>query len=284
MLLLTHPLGNANVRHAALALAEAGLLEEFRTCLHWNPDGTIARRLPLPAALRRELARRAVPEAIRARTATAATAREIGRHLLSRLPGLPGARWLTRHERGPCSVDAVFRAFDRQVAAGLRRPGRQAGLRGVYAYEDAAAETFRAAGERGLGRIYDLPIGYWRAGQEMFAEEAERQPAWAPTLTGRADSAEKLARKDEELAQADAVLVASTFTRETLRAAPRFSAPVHVVPYGAPVPEMRAEPTPARSGGERRRCACCLPARWASARGSRICSQPSRRWVRARSS
>ncbi len=278
MFLLTHPLGNANVRHAALALSEAGLLEEFCTCLHLNSDGPAGRLLP--AALRRELARRAVPEAIRARTTTAATGRELGRHLFSRLGALPGARWLTRHERGPCSVDAVFRAFDRQVAAKIRRqqPGRSPRWRGVYAYEDAAAETFRAAGERGMVRLYDLPIGYWRAAQLVFAEEAERQPAWAATLTGRADSAEKLARKDTELAQADAVLVASSFTRETLRTAPPFRAPVHVVPYGAPPPVPRA--LPPRRPGAGRRCACCLPARWASARGFPTFSKLWRRWDR----
>jgi glycosyltransferase involved in cell wall biosynthesis len=49
------------------------------------------------------------------------------------------------------------------------------------------------------------------------------------------DSAEKLARKDTELELADAVVVASSFTKRTIEMAPNCSAPIHVVPYGAPV-------------------------------------------------
>lgn len=248
MILLTHPLGNANVRQAALAFAEAGMLEEFCTCLHWKPDGSLAR--VLPARLRAEFERRAVPPSVGARATTAATARELGRHVLGRFTALPGTRWLTRHERGPFSIDAVFREFDRAVAEKIRRLPTGSTVRGVYAYEDGAASTFRAAAERGLRRLYDLPIGYWRAGQKIFAEEAERQLAWAPTLTGRADSAGKLARKDEELAAADAIFVASSFTSATLAEAPAFRAPVHVVPYGAPDPIAGEPPRVGREAGE----------------------------------
>ena len=104
----------------------------------------------------------------------------------------------------------------------------------MYAYEDGAEATFAAAGKLGMKRLYDLPIGYWRAAHELYADEAQREPAWAGTLTGRADSAEKLARKDAELAQSDAIFAASTFTRNTLALAPGVRCPVHVVPYGAP--------------------------------------------------
>jgi len=50
------------------------------------------------------------------------------------------------------------------------------------------------------------------------------------------DSPEKLARKDEELSLASGVLVASTFTRNSLSSAPALAAPVFVIPYGAPEP------------------------------------------------
>lgn len=236
MFLVSHPLGNANVRHAAQAFADAGELAEFWTCLAWDPDGGLARHLP--ARVAGNLARRAFDPAVRAHTRTATGWREVGRHLAARLPG-NFRRPLTRHETGPFSVDAVFRAFDRAVARRVRRMPAGEKVRAVYAYEDGAAETFRAAAERGWRRLYDLPIGYWRAGQTIFAEEAEREPAWAPTLTGRGDSGAKLARKDAELAAADRVFVASRFTETTLREhAPAGLCPaqIHVVPYGAPAP------------------------------------------------
>ena len=90
----------------------------------------------------------------------------------------------SKHETGAFSVDAVFRELDRKVAERLRQIDNCAA---VYAYEDGALETFRAARDRDLKRIYDLPIGYWRIGQKIFAEEAEREPEWAPTLSGTLD-------------------------------------------------------------------------------------------------
>ena len=243
MILFSHPLGNANARQAALALEEAGLLAELWTCLHWTPGGPAERWLP--AGIARELGRRSFPAPVRPKLRTAPW-REALRLLAGRLPG---GGFLTRHETGPASVDAVFRGLDRAVARRLPALARRGGLRGVYAYEDGAAATFRAAGALGLTRFYDLPIGYWRAGRAIFDEEAAREPRWAATLTGLADSPAKLARKDEELAGADAVVVASSFTRGTLDQAPGLRSPVHVVPYGAPAPVSAGEADLERRAG-----------------------------------
>ena len=245
MILLSYPIGNVFSRQAARAMQDAGLLAEFWTSLHWSEDARALRWLPGP--LTRQLQRRGLPASVAART-HGSPLREAGRLLAQGA----GARWLTRHEAGPCSVDAVFHAMDQAAARRVRRLARPPGaaLRGVYAYEDGAAATFREARRQGLKCFYDLPIGYWRAGQRIFAEEAECVPAWAATLTGRGDSAAKLARKEEELAGADAVIVASTFTRQTLGEAPGLRAPVYVVPYGAPaVPPDLSPPSPPRTDG-----------------------------------
>lgn len=242
MLLFSHPFGNNHAHQAALAVEEAGLLAELWTSFHWTPGGRAERWLP--AALARQFARRAFPPAVRGRIHMAPW-REVGRMLA---PRLPGGRWLDRHETGPCSVDGVFRAMDRTVARRLRSLAGGKTLRGVYAYEDGAAATFREARHQGWKCFYDLPIGYWRAGRAIFDEEAAREPEWAPTLTGRSDSPAKLARKDEELSAADAVFVASSFTRRTLAFAPGLRALVHVVPYGAPRVPDDLPPPAARMG------------------------------------
>jgi glycosyltransferase involved in cell wall biosynthesis len=111
-------------------------------------------------------------------------------------------------------------------------------------------ESFRAARQRGWQCFYDLPIGHWRAGQVIYREEAMRKPEWACTLGGIQDSDAKLARKDAELELADTVIVASSFTRRTLDAAPGPMPSIHVIPYGAPpvVPQL----APAPSGGKLR--------------------------------
>ncbi len=222
--LLSHPTGNQNMRHTALALANAEALAEVWTCVSWNSDSVLAD--VLPSRIRAQVERRTFPRALQ-------------RCLHSR-PWLEMARlacrqlgWSNpvRHEHGWCSVDAVYRDLDQHVAARLAEVD---GITGVYAYEDAAVESFAAAKHLGLRCIYDLPIGYWRAFNEICEEEEEREPAWAETLIGNLDSAAKHTCKDHELASADHIIVASSFTRATLAHYPGILPPVSVVPYGAP--------------------------------------------------
>lgn len=224
MILLSHPTGNQNSRNAARALSEGKLLGEFWTSLAWRSDGIINRFLP--AGLRAQLARRTFADLPAQRLRTAPW-RELGRFAAPRL----GLASLTRHETGCFSIDSVFRDFDRRVANRVRH---STNISCVYAGEDFALGTFEAARERGLSRIYELPIGYWRAAQALYREETEREPEWASTLGGLNDSAEKLERKDRELQAADVILVPSSFVRDTLALLPGPLPPVHVNPYGAP--------------------------------------------------
>jgi alpha-maltose-1-phosphate synthase len=223
MIILSHPTGNENVRQVALAFAEANLLEEFFVTLNWYPGSAFDRILP--PRLRQSFRRRSFPELVRHRTQSQPM-REAMRLFFGAIH-LP--LW-SKHERGFLSIDAISAALDRAVAAEV---GKNANCKLAYAYEDCAIATFAAAERRRISRVYDLPIGYWRAGQRIFVAESEREPEWTPTLTGARDSREKLARKDEELRLATRVVVASTFTKSTLAQAPH-RRPVTVIPYGAP--------------------------------------------------
>lgn len=225
MILFSHPTGNANVRHAALGLQSAGLLGEFWTCINSRPESALNRLLP--GSIARQLNRRSFPAALQPHL-YAYPFFELSRLLAPRLK----LGHLTRHEKGCLSVDAVYHSLDRRVSRRLRE--RPHAFSGVYAYEDGAAFTFREARQRGLKCFYDQPIGYWRAARALLLEEAERQPGWASTLIGNEDSEAKTARKDEELALADLVFVASSYTLQTLANAPQLRAPVVVIPYGAP--------------------------------------------------
>jgi alpha-maltose-1-phosphate synthase len=223
MILFTHPTGNANVRHAALGLQRAGLLEEFWTCVNYRAPGWL--QPVIPPKIRAQLQRRAFPEEL-----TAAIRTRPFHEMMRLLAPKAGLRRWVQHETGRFSVDAVYQALDRAVSQRLREKN----FRGVYAYEDGAEFSFRVAKERGMRALYDLPIGYWRAARVLLLEEAEREPEWAGTLSGNQDSEQKTARKDAELALADVVFVASSFTRQTLAAAPNFKGKVVVVPYGSP--------------------------------------------------
>jgi glycosyltransferase involved in cell wall biosynthesis len=234
-LLLAHPTGNANVRAAARAFHGAEWLEELHSCICWNPLNPLAQFLP--AAFAAQLTRRSftdLPLALQ----HSYPMRELLRHLAPRLP------WLRRHEKGPLSIDAVYRSFDRHVASRLTN---LEGLQAVYAYEDGALQTFRSASRLKITKIYDLPIGYWREGRQIFEEERQLQPEWACTLTGLSDSPTKLARKDEELKLADLVVVPSEFVRSTLNKHNATKAPIAVIPFGSP-PPLASPPSPRTSG------------------------------------
>ena len=226
-ILLAHPTGNANVRAAARAFQGADVLQELHSCICWNPHSPLAQLLP--ASLAAQLARRSFAD-VPLRLQHSHPWREALRLLAPKLP------WLRRHESGPLSIDAIYRRFDRHVAARLPQ---LCGLQAVYAYEDGALRTFQAARGLGMSTIYELPTGYWRAARQIFEEERELQPEWACTLTGLQDSSAKLARKDEELQLADQVIVASAYVRSTLKDHQACRAPIAVVPYGAPLPLLK---------------------------------------------
>ena len=224
MILLSHPTANQNVRQTALALAEAELLQEFWTCVNWKQDSLLDRSLGVSGRLRNELRRRSFPPEV-APFIRNVPWRELGRLAAGQL----GWNRLTKHEDGPLSVDAVYLSLDRRVA---RRITNHSSLSGIYAYDGGALESFRAAKCRGMQCIYEHPIVYWRKVRQFQSEEAELHPEWAVTLGALADSEEKLARKDEELALADLIVTPSTFAKKSLADAPRLRAAINVLPYG----------------------------------------------------
>lgn len=220
-----HPTANPNVRADLRALERSGCLAAFYTALAIPEGGALMRAAP--HRLTRRLACRGFEETAASKIVTSPL-REIVRLVAPRV----GLSTLTRHEVGWASVDAVYRALDRRLASDLE-VGRITATT-VYAYEDGALATFKAARRLGMRRLYHLPIAYWRLLQELLAEERDRRPDWAPTMVGLADSAAKHWRKDQELAEADCVIVASSFTRHSLTHCPDPPSRVEVVPYGAP--------------------------------------------------
>lgn len=226
--LVSHPTGNANLRAVLRGLDRAGALEEFWTTLALPPS--LTRSAVLPETIQRRLSQRCFSEApwkhTRLRPLREAT------RLAAR-----GAKVtsLTRHETGWASVDAVYRDLDQAVAQRLRSGTCSAST--VYAYEDGAHDTFLAAKEMGQTCVYDLPIAHWRTLRKLLQEEAERLPDWACTMEGLQDSADKHARKDAEIELADHIIVASSFTRDSLTSAFDGIA-VHVTPYGCPPPAV----------------------------------------------
>jgi alpha-maltose-1-phosphate synthase len=220
MVLLSHPTGNQNVRAALSAFEAAGLLELFVTALAFKSDTQWMRALPLKIST--ELRRRTYP---------------IPRSKIHTFPyhesiRLIGSRLGLKRFLKQDAVDLVYSDMDRKVAGLLQRS--HISFRSVYAYEDGALETFRVAQQHGVRCFYELPIGYWKAGTKILEEDAQREPEWASTLGGSTCDLEKIQRKDEELALADVIFVASQFVKKTLEMAPLLKASIEIIPYGCP--------------------------------------------------
>ena len=227
MILLSHPFGNANARAVLAALQDADLLAKFVTALGWSDESSWLQALP--PSLRTPLGRRGY--ALPADKVLLDPAREIVRLLAGRV-AVAGA--LTEHERGWASIDQVWQSVDRTAANYLRSNPTRQNIRGVYAYEDCALDSFRAARELGVRRVYDLPIAYFQTAQQLLREEAERYPDWEPTLIGTRDSPAKLARKAEELELAELVVCPSAFVLDSLPAEARAAKTCIVAPFGSP--------------------------------------------------
>jgi len=220
-ILLSHPTGNANVRALAEALEKAGLLQSFYTCIALFQN-SLAYKLSNFGAFK-EFHRRLFSTDLKSYTYTRPY-RELGRMASQKL----GWQNALIHEKGVFCVDNVYRDLDLHVSKKLKN------MSAIYAYEDGALESFMKAKSQGIHCLYDLPIGYWRANRELLEKERTERPEWAQTLTCFHDSESKLARKDKELELADAIFVASTFTKNTLELYPGQLPPIYLVPYGFP--------------------------------------------------
>lgn len=223
--IISHPFGNANTRAAVMGMHRQGLLYSFHTCIACFKGSLLYRLSALKAF--REFRRREFDAALRGITHVHPW-KEMGRQAAMKL----SLSSLTGHETGCFCVDNVCRDLDKKVARYLA--GHKDAVVGVYTYEDMALETFSAAKENHIKCLYDLPTGYWRAKEGYFGEEKVKNPQWAVTMTGLYDSKAKLQRKDDELALADKIYVASSFTRRTLEMYPGALAPIEVIPYGFP--------------------------------------------------
>lgn len=226
MILFSHPTLNANAKALVSGLFKAKVLYKLYTCVAIF-EGQSLYTLGENSKLK-DLKRRRLDTTWQTFTRSNSFF-EFGRLLASKLH----LDFLTEHEKGFFSVDKVYEKHDKWVANSLAKAKKE-GLTSVYAYEDGALASFIKAKEIGIKCIYDLPIGYWKSARLLMQNEFDNNPDWSSTLTGFNDSQEKLNKKDQELALADIIFVASSFTKKTLEDYSGNLPEIKVIPYGFP--------------------------------------------------
>ena len=224
---LSHPHGNPNSYHAARAFAERNLLQGFEQGI--ANRGSFLRKLAKLTGHSREMSQRnleEVPDNLRRQHVIWEAASHIGARLRAAGPTAE-VSW----------YDVLFCGHDWQVSKELRE-----GIRAVYAYEDAARNTFRAAKEMGAVTIYELPAGYYMgAAQELKYIEEEKPDV---PLDIKIEPQWKVRRKNLELASADVIVVPCAWAAGSLRLSdmPK-EKPLITIPYGTPADEICARST-----------------------------------------
>lgn len=236
MILFSHPTLNANSKALIKGLYKNKLLYKIYTCVAIFPGELLFKLGDNPKL--KDLKRRSLDQSWQTFTQSKSFF-EFGRLLASKF----NLSSLVRHEKGFFCIDRVYQKHDEWVANNLAKAKKE-GLSSVYCYEDGALATFTKAKELGINCIYDLPIGYWKSARLLMQKEFDINPDWSSTLTGFNDSSDKLNRKDQELALADVIFVASTFTKKTLEEYPGNLAEIKVIPYGFPEIKQKKEYLP----------------------------------------
>lgn len=127
------------------------------------------------------------------------------------------ARWVFWHNA----------QFDRWVANQLPRFGNLA-----FGYESASLFTFRRAKELGMPCVLYQPVACAEKAVTLLKEEKQHFPLLAETLRYDWFPEEELERRHEERRLADAILCASTFTKQSLIEIGVQPEKIHVEPYG----------------------------------------------------
>jgi len=127
-------------------------------------------------------------------------------------------------------IQGVFRhnaQLDQIVASHLPRLGNLA-----FGYESASLYTFRRAKELGIPRVLYQPIACAEKAITLLEEERRCFPALADTLRYNWFPEEELERRREERRLADAIVCASSFTKQSLIEVGVEAEKISVEPYG----------------------------------------------------
>jgi starch synthase len=115
----------------------------------------------------------------------------------------------------------------RTMAANCGRPQVSA----VHAYEDCSLLQFIESKRLGKSCIYDMPIGYFSAWEDLRVALVAKYADWLPAGGWPSDKHIRPGQKHQEMCLADLVLVPSNFVENTIRTRHPYKK-IATAPYG----------------------------------------------------
>src|SRR4029077_10539808 len=99
----------------------------------------------------------------------------------------------------------------------MARECRRAKVSAVHSYEDCSLWQFEEAERLGKARIYDMPIGYYPAWQDLEKELASSCRDWLPSTGISSRRFVRPEQKKREMELANLVLAPSRFVEKTIQ-------------------------------------------------------------------
>jgi glycosyltransferase involved in cell wall biosynthesis len=236
---LAHLMPAPFVQQVGRALFEAGILSQFATTLTNRSDASwqkacIAVAKLVKFDLAQQLTRRSITE-LPLSVVQDFPLPEVLRLLVGKL------------DRDQRLTDMVFHwgrtAFDQWVARTMLEQ-----CSAIYSYEYTCLESFQAAKQRGIARIYEVPSPDHDFVENLLHDELQRYPELTTPYRNyvHTKQAKRTHYRRQEWQLADVVIVNSQFTKRSYAAAGLDVSKVHVIPLGAPpvqaeIPECKTQ-------------------------------------------
>ena len=220
MILVSHPVGNQNVRALLLALYKNNLLHSFHTSIAVN-RASLIRSLP---RIGNEFKRRSFDDIDHSKLYSYPIY-----DLLRLVSNKLNLHRLTQRNSGIFSPENVYDYIDSRTATYLRKSKSKPSH--VYGYDGKCKDIFLTAKEiGGIKLIYEAAFGSISYVNKILDHELETNPDWAhstPKLSQRT-----IQKQTTELELSDQIIVASTFAKRTLIESSLIDKKIIVIPYG----------------------------------------------------
>jgi starch synthase len=209
--------GPMGIYEQSLALQERG----------WLGTMAIDSYFDLASPLYRWLPEGRVKKYLRKRYHAPLDARQVQSRLLPALISKVGTRFAANATGRNRWVFWHNAQFDRWISSHLSGFGNLA-----FGYESSSLYAFQRAKELGVRRVLYQPIACAEKALTLLEEERQRFPQLADTLRYNWFPETELARRREERDLADAIICASTFTKQSLIETGVEASKIFVEPYG----------------------------------------------------